>query len=123
MAVTVPGHTVSAISVEVGPGGHVAPAVVGSESTGHGAQRGRRFADAGRESGFENLVVDHPAAVAPPGKGLEEVEEQVVSSRYPSGHMVDPAVLIEVGLSHGGPERRKSERTATKEASLKARGV
>lgn len=65
-------------------------------------------------------MVDHPTAVAPPGKGLEELEEQVVSPRYPSGHMVDPAVVIEVGVSNGGLERRKSERTATKEASLKA---
>jgi hypothetical protein len=43
--------------------------------------------------------------VALPGKGLEEIEEQVVSAGHPSGHMVDPAVVIQVSVSNGGFER------------------
>jgi hypothetical protein len=105
MPVTVPGHTVVAIPVEVGPGGHVAPVVVVREGIGHRAQGSRRFADAGRESRFYNLVVDHPPTVTLPGKACEEVEEQLVSSGYPSGHIVNPAVVIQVGVSDGGLEQ------------------
>jgi hypothetical protein len=105
MAVTVPGDTVGAIPVQVGPGGHVAPAVVVREGIGHGAQGSRRLADAGREPGLYNFVVDHPATVAPPGKILEKFQEQVVSAVHPTGYVVDPAVVIQVGLLNGGFDR------------------
>ena len=105
MAVTVPGHTVSAIAIEIGPGGYVGPVVVVREGIGHRAQGSRRLADAGRESGFYNLVVDYPPTMTAPGKAFEEVEEQLVSSGYPSGHMVNLAVVIQVGVSNGGLEQ------------------
>ena len=104
MAVTVPGHTVSAIAIEIGPGGYVGPVVVVREGIGHRAQGSRRLADAGRESGFYNLVVDYPPTMTTPGKAFEEVEEQLVSAGYPSGHMVNLAVVIQFGVSNGGLE-------------------
>ena len=64
-----------------------------------------------------------PAAMALPGERLEQVKEEVVCAREPTGRVIHPAVVVQLDRLGQGAQRGGSDRTASKQTALKPRTV